>query len=149
MYCTFDNLKAAISESTLLQLCDDDNVGAFIVDPPNTAYNALLSAIRKADSEIDSHLAGRYDVPVDLVPVPPLINSVSIDLAICNLYGRRRELDVPEGIDQRRKAATKILQEIRAGRMDIPELSADSPAVVLCSKNASDRVFTDDVLNKY
>jgi phage gp36-like protein len=149
MYCTYDDLKHAISKTTLLQLCDDDNVGDIVVDPPNDAYDNLVAAVVKADNEINSYLAGRYTVPVTTVPLPGVINGISIDLSICELFNRRRDMEVPKGIVDRRKAALQLLKDIKEGIADVAELSGSRSSAYLTNKTENDRIFTDGVLEQF
>jgi phage gp36-like protein len=140
-------LRGLISNEILLQLCDDDGVGAFVTDPANTAYTNLVQAIVQADNTIDSYLTGHYDVP--LPETPPSVADASANLALCNLYGRRHEMIVPDGIAARRKDVMKWLVDVQEGKANIPELYTDAPSSALSSRTADDRVFTDDVLDKY
>lgn len=150
-YSTLSDIVAAISEITALQLCDDDNVGAFVVLPPNLAYRNLVAAIAAGDTVIDSYLCGRYEVPIALESVPPIVKNISVDLAVCNMFGRRREMDVPEGIDRRYKNAIKMLESIRDGKTGIPEI-VEAGAVqssFAATRTTRDREFPDDLLNKF
>jgi phage gp36-like protein len=146
MYCGLDDLKKLQPESVLLQLTDDDNDGEFDAEEPNAAYSNVVTAINDADTFINSYLSGRYDVPVTGA-IPGIVVQISAHLALCNLYGRRRELDLPEGISSRRKTYVKLLEDIKAEKADIPELSKSSPAMVTVDKTETDRAFPDDLLS--
>ncbi|HEX2955724.1 MAG TPA: DUF1320 domain-containing protein [Chitinispirillaceae bacterium] len=150
MYCTLDDLKRLQQETVLLSLADDDESGEFIIDPPNTAYTNVLEAIRDADSIIDSYLGGRYTVPI-AEPIPDVIRQMSKNLALVTLYERRRELDIPEGIAERRKRHIQHLKDIQAEKAGIPELEGKkkSPSIVAVNKKDADRVFPDSLLNQY
>ncbi len=150
MYCTLEDLKRLQPESILLQLADDDEDGSFVIDPPNTAYRNVLEAIKDADSVIDSYLNGRYQTPI-AAPVPDVIRQMSKNLALVTLYERRRELDVPEGMAERRKRHIQHLKDIQAEKASIPELAGKkkSPAIVSVNKTDGDRVFSDSLLKQY
>jgi len=150
VYSTLNDLKTLQTEEHLLQLADDIEAGAFVtIAPFNQPYVAVTQAILDADTIINSYLSGRYSVPV-ADPVPPIIRQISVNLALCNLYYRRRELDVPEGIAKRQKDYMKILTDIKTERANIPELSSSviAPAAFLVSKTSADHVFSDDLLSR-
>jgi len=147
MYSSLAMLRGLIGNEILLQLCDDDLVGSFVVSPPNTAYNNVVQAIEQADNLVDSYLVGRYDLP--LSSTPKVIADVSANFALCNLYYRRHEMTVPEGIESRRKLFVKWLEDVKKGEVNIPELYTAKTSMAKSSKTSDDRIFTDTVLNKY
>jgi len=149
MYSSVTDIKRLISEATLLQLCDDDNVGAIVESPSNTAYLNIVAAIEQADALINTYIGGRYTVPVTLDPLPQILRDASGNLAVCNLFDRRREMDVPEGVERRRKSILQVLKDIAAGTAEIAELSSASSASILTNKTAADRMFTDTLLNRF
>jgi hypothetical protein len=55
-------------------------------------------------------------------------------------------MDIPEGIADRRKRYMKILEDIKAEKADIPELSTRAPSAFQTNKTDDDRMFTDEVL---
>lgn len=150
MYCTLVDLKKLQPESILLQLADDENEGTFVLDSPNIAYSNIVSAITDADAVVDSYLSGRYTVPVSS-PVPSIVRQISANLALVTLYERRRELDIPEGLADRRKRHIQHLKDIQAEKASIPELEDEkkSPAIVCINKTDSDRMFSDSLLNQF
>lgn len=148
MYSSFADLKELSPELTLLQLADDEVAGMFQVSPPNPAYRRLLTAISDADMMIDSYLRGRYDLP--LVSTPAEINRISAQLAMCNLYARRREDALPDGIVQRRKDAVEWLKNIQKGIAVLDVAAAVKTAPVngmTVDKTEDDRMFPDSLLN--
>jgi phage gp36-like protein len=145
MYCSLTDLQLALNPVTLLQLCDDAGAGSFVASPtPNGAYNNLVAAINAADTLIDGYLSGRYTVP--FTTVPSLVKQLSIDLTVCNLYGRHRESDPPDGISQKRKDAVKTLEAIKGETINLPGESIREPGVVKTNKTAEDRLFSDELL---
>lgn len=147
-YCDHNDIVRLISKETLLQLCDDDDVGDIVVSPPNTAYSNIVSAIAEADATIDSYIDSRYALPLE--STPHQIKNASANLALCNLYFRRRELDVPDGIERREKKWLSWLKDVQAGKASIPDLTEEvSDRGYVVSKTDEDRVFSDDVLNTY
>lgn len=76
-------------------------------------------AIADADGEIDGYLAKRYAVP--LFPVPKIINKLSKDIAIYNLFSR---IGIDEGSGEktylnRYNAAIKFLTMVAEGKVSI------------------------------
>lgn len=151
-YCTLNDLGKLISENILLQLADDDGVGQFVTEEPiNNAYSNVLQAINDADTVINSYLAGRYQVPIVTDPIPPVVVQISQNLALCNLYERRRELDMPEGIKNRRDRNIGLLKDIKMERAEIPELENTSanitPAPFNVTVSSADVEFPNTLLN--
>ncbi len=147
-YCTLDDIKALLSYERLLQLCDDDDVGEVVVDPPNTAHTNIVAAIAEGDAIIDSKIAGRYTLPLT-EPYPVQVAKCSANLAVCALYDRRREMDVPEGVERRRKQWLKWLDDVQANKAEIPDLDeATTGGGYSVSRKATDRIFTDDLLSR-
>ena len=146
-YSTLDDLKKALPVQTLLQLCDDDNVGVIVTSPPNTAYNNIVHAIEQADNLIDSYVGDRYDIPEE--DVPGVIRDASVNLAICFLFDRKREMDVPDGVERRRKAAITWLKDVQSKKASIPELKESRNPMYSVSKTEDDRMFTDTILDQY
>jgi phage gp36-like protein len=132
-YATLDTLLALQPQEVLLQLADDGNVGSFFIRKrPTAAYKNVEAAINEAQSIIDSYIAGRYRLPLN-EPYPPLIIQMASHLALCSLYDRRRELDMPKGIKDRRDRYMALLKDIQADKASIPELRTTTSAGVLVS----------------
>ncbi len=149
MYCALDDLKAAITERVLLQLTDDEKSGQFIDSPPNKAYARAVEAITRVDALIDGYISGRYVLP--LSPVPAIIKNISINLTICELYGRKHEAVTPEGVIERYKNNIKILEKIQEGKVILPGHKKDEPGpgYSICNKTDDDRIFSDSLLRKF
>jgi phage gp36-like protein len=103
-YCSQDDILKMIPEVELAQLTAESG------DIPDSGV--VAEAIIRADAEIDVYLGSCYQVP--LSPVPESIKSVSIDLAIFHLYGRRSV--VPAVRMQRYEAALALLRHVAAGQ---------------------------------
>jgi phage gp36-like protein len=132
-YCTQSDILEQLDESELIQLTDDDDLG--VVD-----VSVVTRAIADADAEIDGYCGTRYTVP--FATVPDIIRKFSVDVAIYNLYARRR--GAPEDRKQRYDAALRFLRDIAKGvaslGVNAPADDDDSGPAVTTSK--SDRVFT-------
>jgi len=139
-YATKTDIIEQLDEDTLIQLTDD--AGAGTVDD-----SRVTRAIADADAEIDSYCGVRYSVP--LSPVPPVIRKGSVDIAVYNLYARRR--GAPEDRKDRYNDAIRFLRDVAAGKAS---LGADDPDGAPGGGNApsidySDRIFTRDKMSGF
>jgi len=139
-YCSLDDLKEIIPEDNLIQLTDDNNIG--IID-----QSKIDTAISNADIMIDGYLRGHYDLPLD--PVPGIIKKISTDIALYNLYSRRFEMDIPDGMRDRYKNALKLLELIQSGKVTIMNLEASESRVYKTNKSSDDRMFPKETLDQY
>ncbi|HNY28938.1 MAG TPA: DUF1320 domain-containing protein [Candidatus Sumerlaeota bacterium] len=111
MYATQTDLLNRLELRHLVELADDDGDGQ-----PDPAV--LDACITDADSVINSCLRARYAVPFS--PVPPLLRKLSADLAIANLFARRREAASPTH-EQRAQAARNLLQALANGEIQLAD----------------------------
>ncbi|MBN1830288.1 MAG: DUF1320 domain-containing protein [Deltaproteobacteria bacterium] len=109
-YCSQANILNRLDEDTLIQLTDDDDLG--VVDE-----NIVTQAIADADAEIDGYCGKRYDVP--FLTVPAIIEKISVDIAIYNLYARRK--GAPEDREKRYQNAVKFLTNVSKGLISLGE----------------------------
>jgi len=111
-YNTKDDILGEVSEETLRQLTDDENLG--LVDD-----DKVTKALSRADGEVDGFCGKRYQVPFS--PVPDFIKALALDITVYNLYSRRE--NVPENRKTRYDAAVKNLGLIAKGvvTLGIPE----------------------------
>lgn len=79
-YCDLDDLKARVDEEELISLTDDDDAGD--IDTEKTD-----AAIAAADALINAYCSRRYNVPFD--PVPEIVTTLSVDIAVYKLFSRR------------------------------------------------------------
>jgi phage gp36-like protein len=135
MYATLKTLLALQPKEVLLQLTDDDCNGVFTARPKNAAYRNAESALKDASDMVDSYIGGRYRLPL-AKPYPDIIVQATAQLALCLLYDRRRELDVPEGIKERRARNMAWLKDVQAERASIPQLARPTPSASLVSAPA-------------
>lgn len=139
-YSTLTDLKKLIPEETLIQLTDDENLGA-------VSQARVDEAIIQADAEIDSYCGSRYTIP--FTTVPDIVKKISVDIAIYNLYSRRVE-EIPETRAERYKNAIRQLEGISRGLISIGE-STEPPTQggPKTNKTDDDRTFTKDDLSGY
>lgn len=132
-YCTQNDLLERVTEDDLVQLTDDQDQG--VVD-----VSVVARAIADADAEIDGYCGTRYDVPFS--PVPVMIRKLSVDIAIHNLFARRRR--VSEVVKQAYDVSVKFLEKVSKGLIslggDAPGADSDSGPEATTAK--SDRIFT-------
>jgi len=138
-YCTKSDILEQIDEDVLIDLTDDDDVGSVDDDK-------VTRAISDADEEIDSYCGARHTVPFSTVP--GIIRKLSVDIAIYNLYARRR--GAPDDRKERYNNAVRMLRDISRGVIslgaDDPEGSPpDTNAPEMASTNP-DRVFSRDTM---
>jgi phage gp36-like protein len=142
-YTNLANLIKAVSEDRLIELTDDNDTGVVDTD-------VIDDVLDQVEELISSKISGRYTTPL-ADPVPKLIVSVANDLAIYELHKRRLNLDMPESLEQQRKNAMKILDDIRkkALHLSANELAVTTDTSGHAGLRASDRVFDDETLSKY
>ncbi|MCL2219327.1 MAG: DUF1320 domain-containing protein [Chitinispirillia bacterium] len=145
MYASLKTILPLQTREVLLQLTDDDNNGDFMSRPPNAAYRNIQSACASAQAVVDSYIGGRYILPLHR-PFPPQIVEIASNLALCCLYDRRRELDVPEGIKDRRSRYMAMLKDIQSEKASVPELRRPTPASALIT--APEPTFSQSLLSR-
>jgi len=117
-YITNSDIAQRLGATTLVQLADDDGDGVAdtgVVDEARAA----------AEGELDSYLARRYRLPLDLAGDPEranLLASVALDLASYRLRLRRP----PVSEDARADFDKTIswLEAVAAGRIHLPSDAA-------------------------
>ena len=139
-YCTQTDIATAITDEKLIDLTDDAGSGSVVA-------GVVTEAIGHADGLIDSYVSERYAVP--LSPVPSVIKSVSVTLAIYWLYRRRRE--VPDHITQDRDRQLRLLQGIADGKVNLGAATETSSGIdgAEAIRPASDRIFDTDSLEDF
>ena len=132
-YSLQTDLLEQIDEDVLIQLTDD-------VDAGEVDAAVVTRAIADADGEIDSYCGMKYPVP--FTTVPPVIRKCSVDIAIYNLYARRK--GVPEDRQKRYDNAVRFLRDVSVGKAtlgaDAPAEDSDGGPEATTAK--SDRVFS-------
>lgn len=138
-YTTNSELQRWLGPAIYLELTDDENEG---VADDNRATEARLGA----EGEVNSYLATRYAVPVELSAAPEaaaLLRAVVLDLAAYRLHSRRPP--VPPDLVRRREEVVTWLSRLAAGQAQLPVTAApaENAALGLLGRAAgSERVFT-------
>lgn len=120
-YITNSDIENRVGSAAYVQLADDDGDNIADVD--------VVDEVRlAAEGEVNSYLAQRYEVPVDLAVHPELadlLTSITLDLAEYRLHARRP----PVGSDVLRKRAhaIELLSRIAEGRAALPAATPIAP----------------------
>ncbi len=134
MYSQLTDLQNVLINDTLIQLTDDEGTGQV-----NTAR--VNECIAEGDATIDGYCGSKYQVPFN--PVPAVVRSISVALAIHNLFARRVE-EVPAVHENRYKDALQRLKDIASGAMTLG--TQPQPAVIeepaANSQSIDNRIFT-------
>lgn len=145
-YISNDDIETRLGTKTYVQLTDDDGDAAADV-------GVVDEARLGADREVDSYLARRYAVPIDLVAHPELaglLATLTLDLAEYRLRARRPP--VPDAATQLRQQAVQWLERIAGGAIDLPALT-ELPASVLRGPRtgwrSEERVLSRDELSDH
>ena len=119
-YISNSDIETRVGSAAYVQLTDDSGSGA--------ANEAVVNEARAgAEGEVDSYLARRFAVPIDLAGHPELtgvLTSMALDLAEYRL--RLRRPPVPAEATARRDSAVKWLEAVAAGEIALP--AATEPA---------------------
>ena len=139
-YSIQTDILEQLDEDILIQLTDDADAGEVDAD-------VVTRAIADADSEIDSYCGKRYTIPFSAVPVR--VRKLSVDIAIYNLYARRK--GAPEDRKTRYDNAIRFLKDVAKG---LATLGEDDPDGSPAESNApdidqSDRIFTRDKMKGF
>ena len=108
-YITLGDIKDMLQESEIVMLTDDEDLG-------NVNTDRVDKAIEQADSEVNGYLAVRYSVPLG-APVPGIVQKLSTDIAIHNLFSRGTADTIPEVRRERYLDAVKTLEKISKGTL--------------------------------
>lgn len=141
MYCTIDDLLGQIDKSKLIELTNDradpavDETGQEIIHEGNAN-----SAIEAATAVVNTYIAMRYPVP--LSPVPKIVNKLTADIAIYNLFTRHYN-DEDNVFTRRYRDAIKLLEKIAA---DEVKLSANESGIRTYARR---KVYGEDFRRMY
>lgn len=140
-YIVQADLLSRVSNAQLIQLTDDAQSGS--VDATK-----VTQSIDEAESEADGYLATRHSVPLSS-PIPQLVKTLSVDIAIYKLYSRRQR--VPESVQKAYDAAIKKLEGIAKGliTLGIDPPPAESSKATQGETIGPDRVFDRDKLENF
>lgn len=141
-YSTIDDIENVLPERDIIALTDDEDINPGSIEPGNPGHSDIIArvndAIAGADSEIDAYCSNKYSVP--FVPVPAIINTISVNIAVYNLYSRREE-EIPPTRQTRYENAINLLIKISEGTLTIGDSTQDSISNT-ADTQLNDRLFT-------
>ncbi len=145
-YITNTDIAERLGNATYIQLADDDG--------DNVADVAVVDEARLgAEGEVNSYLAQRYEVPIDLTAHPELAGVlVSITLDLVEFRLRARRPPVPQATLQTRTQAIDWLMRVAGGEADLPsttEVAGNTARGSLASSTGDDRLLSRDELSDF
>lgn len=143
MYTTNNEIELRLGTARYIQLTDDAGTGS--------ANEAVVDEARLgAEGEVDSYLAQRYAVPIDLAQHPQVaavLKSLTLDLVEHRLYGRRPP--IPSDILAKRDAALIHLQRVARGEAMLPaagEIESNPASGIRAAAIGDERILSRDEL---
>ena len=117
-YILNSDIATRVGSVALIQLADDDG--------DNVADTAVVDEVRlAAEGELNSHLANRFVVPIDVAAHPELaglLTALTLDLAEYRL--RLRRPPVPKECERKRSQTIDLLRRFSSGELDLPSSAA-------------------------
>ena len=143
-YITNSDIQERLGSAAYVQLTDDDGNGVADVGVVDEARLA-------AEGEVNSYLARRYEVPIDLSAHPELADilaSMALDLVEYRL--RLRRPPVGQSAQQIRAEAVAWLTRVADGRIDLPSatpVATNTNRGPLGATTGEERLLTRDELS--
>jgi phage gp36-like protein len=134
-WLTQAHIEDRVQETVLLALADDN--GDHIVDA-----NVIQSVAADAEGVVESHIGGRYVVPLGVAE--EALVDIAAAIAIHRLYLRQSE-ESPDHVKEAHTLAMRRLDRIRRGEILLLE-AIHRGRVAHSSLDSEDRVFTRDTL---
>ncbi len=142
-YVTNADIENRLGTRTYVQLTDDEGTGSADTDKVDEARLG-------AEGEVDSYLARRHAVPIDVATHTELagvLASITLDIVAFRLHCRRPP--VPAEILTKHDAAIDWLRQVAAGTVVLPADSALPDNAVRgphAEVGGQKRVFTEETL---
>lgn len=139
-YATQTDLEARLAPDLLAWLTDDNTDGLVDESP-------IAQALEDASAVIDSYLGRRYGTPLD--PAPSVVRCWCVDLAVEELFLRRRQAIAPKHAEAAARAYQAI-ESIAAGKTALDggaPLLGDFTAE--CNRIDDEPVFGKDELDLF
>jgi phage gp36-like protein len=146
LYITNTDIERRLGSAAYVQLTDDDGDGSADVGVVDEARLA-------AEGAVNSFLAKRYSVPVNLVAhseLADLLASVTLDLAEYRLRARRPP--IPESAERLHNQAMGWLMEVAEGTIDLPAATPVASNVTrgtIAAVTGEARLLTRDELSRH
>lgn len=133
-YATQSDLEKQLPLKELVELTDDAGSGS--VDAA-----VITDALNGASATVDSYAGARYKIPLQ---TSEKIKQVTVDLALYELFRRRRQLD--DAIVAAHEAALKFLRDVSKGLVVLDQPAGQDAQATTASVKTPDRTDTDDQL---
>lgn len=117
-YATLEDVRALVPQDVLTELTDDEGLSEV-----NEAR--VAEALTRAASEVDAYAGGRYAVPLN--PVPEMVRTLTVDMALYHLYARRVSA-MPEVRAERYRTALRQLEGVARGSISLGVAEAPEAA---------------------
>ncbi len=142
-YISNADIQTRLGNTTYVQLADDNGDGV--------ADTAVVDEARvAAEGELDSYLAVRHAVPVDVTAHPDLagvLKSAALDLAEYRLRLRRPPLS--DDARRRRDQTVDWLRLIATGMVTLPALTAPAGRGAVAMSGGAERLLSRTELETY
>ncbi|UCE60483.1 MAG: DUF1320 family protein [Phycisphaerales bacterium] len=145
-YIADADIEERLGPQAYVQLTDDDGDGVANV-------GVVEEARLGAEGEVNSYLAHRWTVPIDVSVHPELANvlaSITLDLVECRLRSRRPP--VPADVIRKRAHAVDWLKSVAEGRIKLPSavgLAPNTTQGAIASSTGAGRTLSRDALADY
>ena len=145
-YVTNADIEKRLGSQAYVQLTDDDGDG--VAD-----LGVVDEARLGAEGEVNSYLARRYSVPVDLSAHPELadlLTSITLDLLEYRL--RLRRPPVPQDVASKNADTVDWLKHVAAGRIDMPSaatVAANAARGIIAATTGAQRVLSREELSDH
>lgn len=145
-YIVNADIEIRVGSAAYVQLSDDDGDGQ--------ADTAVIDEIRlAAESQVNSYLARRYAVPIDLVlhtDLADLLKSITLDLAEYRLWCRRPPVS-RDGVEKHAHAVA-WLTGVASGSIALPsakEVASNTTRGSLATTTGEERLLSRDELSNH
>ena len=145
-YIANADIEERLGSQAYVQLTDDDGDGVADI-------GVVEEARLGAEGEVNSYLAHRCAVPIDVSVHPELASllaSMTLDLVECRLRSRRPP--IPADVIRKRAQTVDWLNRIAEGRINLPAavgLAANTTQGTIASSTGAGRVLSRDALSEY
>lgn len=113
MYSTIDDIKADLTNSSVIKLTDDNATPSAI----NTTI--VNDKIAESEALINSFVKRVATLPITDAEDLLILKKISVSLTVCELWKRRTQADYPESIAFRNTEAMAMLEKIGNGKIKL------------------------------
>ncbi len=145
-YISNSDIEVRLGSAAYVQLTDDDGNG---VADAGVVDEARLGA----EGEVDSYLARRFKVPIDLsvhTDLSDSLGTITLDLVEYRLRGRRPP--VPQAAERRHAQAVAWLVNLAAGRIELPASTPPADTTTrgtIAAVSGEDRLLSREELSDH